>query len=300
LLVYQNAMRQMNEIDNTVLIAASGLPRGSAYRTLRNSREHLLDLFRKNSEEQYFIHPLIASTEQKSIAAHVPALRTCATENQYQSQLNQVFGMLHLHDSGMSDDVISSEIGISLEMVTKIIETANHLSIQIGYGADSNGVAIRLAPVKPKKGAESAFKSQLSQRLAILMQNDPELLKRGTQIYFNCFNRHKKDVVFKSIAEIEYAKTYVAFLKAMGVGPSQVQLVVRSKSQKNQQLQEWKDLLNVPRAYKIKRICPPNKSKLSYSNWLGIQALSELGIPHYEVFSGTMLLAAIIFEMHGE
>lgn len=122
------------------------------------------------------------------------------------------------------------------------------------------------------------------------------MLASGLQIYFDCFNRQKKDVVFKGEREVERAKIYLGFLKQLSFSIQQIQIVMRTPSTNSAPLKKWKKALGLPDSVKAKFIASPNNTKGAYSTWLGIQALSIDGRSHHVLIGGIFMLVKVVID----
>jgi hypothetical protein len=190
---------------------------------------------------------------------------------------------------------IARELNISKETVEQLIEFSTPLADQLGLSIFKDGKRERLAPPKAKQGPELQFHKLLVTALHDLYQRNPTLLASGLMIYFDCFNRQKKDVVFKGEGEVERAKIYLGFLKQLSFSTHQIQ-IVRTISTNSAPLKKWKKALGLPDSVKVKFIASPNNTKGAYSAWLGIQALSIDGRSHHVLIGGIFMLVKVVID----
>ena len=296
LLVYGCAKRDVSKLENPIWVSASGLPQRNAYRHLNGSIDNLLRAVRKKWPERYVIHPSSAGhTVHGQTDKNITGSKSQKSQNQYADAfvagLNQIWSVLHLYDSEIQLEGISRELNIPLKSIEEIVEFSRPLAHQLGLGFFKDGKRERLAPPRAKQGTESRLHDQLIPALHGLLQNDKVLLASGLQIYFDHFNRQKKDVVFKSVKEVGLAKTYLSFLKHIGISSDQIQIVMRTEPGNTAPLRKWEKALCLTTSVKVKFIAPPNCDKGAYSNWLGIQALSKDGRSHHILIGGIFLLA---------
>lgn len=295
LLVYGCAKRDAYKLEKPIWVSASGLPQRNAYRHLNGSIDHLLKAVRKKWPERYAIHlsnagHIVHGQANKNVTGSKSQKSQRQDASPFASELNQIWSVLHLYDSEIQLEDISRELNIPLKAIEEIVEFSKPLAHQLGLGFFKDGKRERLAPLRAKQGPESRLYDQLVPALHGLRQNDEVLLASGLQIYFDHFNRQKKDVVFKSAKEIGLAKTYLNFLKQIGFSSDQIQIVIRTESSNSVPFKKWKKDLCLPNSVKAKFIAPPNSTKGAYSNWVGIQALSKDGRSHHVLIGGIFLL----------
>lgn len=295
LLVYGCAKRDAYKLEKPIWVSASGLPQRNAYRHLNGSIDNLLKAVRKKWPERYAMHS--SDTGQSVyVESNKNATGSKSQKNRHQdasafaSRLSQIWSVLHLYDSKIRLKDISRELNTPQKAIEEIVEFSKPLAHQLGLGIFKDEKRERLAPPKAKQGPELYLYNQLVPALHGLYQNDQVLLASGLQIYFDHFNRQKKDVVFKSAKEIGLAKTYLNFLKQIGFSSDQIQIVIRTESSNSVPFKKWKKDLCLPNSVKAKFIAPPNSTKGAYSNWVGIQALSKDGRSHHVLIGGIFLL----------
>lgn len=295
LLVYGCAKRDISKLEKSIWVSASGLPQRNAYRHLNGSIDHLLKAVRKKWPERYAIHSsnaghIVHGQANKNVTGSKSQKSQRQDASPFASELNQIWSVLHLYDSEIQLKDISRELNIPLKAIEEIVEFSKPLAHQLGLGIFKDGKRERLAPPRAKQGPESRFYDQLVPALHGLRQSDEVLLASGLQIYFNHFNRQKKDVVFKSAKDVGYAKIYLDFLKHIGFSSDQIQIVMRTEPGNTTPLKKWRKTLCLATSVKVKFIAPPNSTKGAYSNWLGIQALSKDWRSHHVLIGGIFLL----------
>jgi hypothetical protein len=302
LLVYGCAKRDISKLEKTIWVSASGLARRNAYRHLNISIDNLLQAVRKSSPKRYAMPSDNGSRLSGNINGKVHATRTQRIQmkdaDAFATGLRRIWSILHLYDSNIQSEEIAGEMKRQKKEIEDVIESAKPLSLQLGL-RQINSKRGRLTPPKPKQGPETSLTNQLIPALHVLLQNNPAILSSGLQIYFEHFNRQKKDVVFKSTKEIDQVKTYLDFLKKIGFHGSQIQIVMRASSGYLEQFQKWKKNLRLPDSVKVKSVASPNSNKEAYSNWIGIQALSSEGGSHHTLIGGIFLLAKLWLEVNG-
>lgn len=300
LLVYGCARRDVANVGKPILICASGFPERNGYRHLNGSIDGLLKAVRNKWPEKYATYaPSVrqhVNSEPKTLDAEKESKKSNNQNFDTFLALDKLWGVLHLHDSKIQHEDIARELNISKETVEQLIELSTPLADKLGLSLFKDGKRERLAPPKAKQGPELQFHKLLVTALHDLYQKNPTLLASGLQIYFDCFNRQKKDVVFKGEREVERAKIYLGFLKQLSFSIQQIQIVMRTPSTNSAPLKKWKKALGLPDSVKAKFIASPNNTKGAYSTWLGIQALSIDGRSHHVLIGGIFMLVKVVID----
>jgi integrase len=299
LLVYGCARRDVSNVDRLVLVSASGLLQRNAYRHLNNSMDSLLKAARNKWQMKHTVH-LPATEQRKGSVQHSAESKSSRKSDQgikdFKVSLDKLRSVLHLYDNHIQDVDIARELNMSIDVIRKFIELTKPLALQLGIGDFKDGKCERIAPPKVNKGSESSLYDDLVSAVYGLLQKNSQLLMAGLRIYFDCFNRQKKDVVFKGEKDIELAKIYLAFLKQIGISTHRIQLVVRSNPDNTESLEKWKGALNLPDTIKVKYVASPNITKATYSSWLGIQIFSTKGRSHHVFVGGVFMLIKVVVD----
>lgn len=141
-------------------------------------------------------------------------------------------------------------------------------------GRKKGGVpcAYRLRQRKLTLSPEGLFNA-----LGTLRQDDADLFEAGTRIFLENYNAQHCDVVFRGEKAAQDLRTYLTFLKTIGLTGKSVRFIHRVKPSLPAET-TWaaKLVIQFNPAASIKTVAPPNKVKAqSYAKWLGVQLIDE-------------------------
>lgn len=110
-----------------------------------------------------------------------------------------------------------------------------------------------------------------------LHAEDADLFDRGTRIFLENYNPQHCDVVFRGKKAAQDLRTYLTFLRKIGLPDSSIRFIHRVAPPFAAET-TWATKLTTQfhSAASIKTVAPPNKAKTqSYAKWLGVQLIDE-------------------------
>lgn len=149
------------------------------------------------------------------------------------------------------------------------------------------GAGLEAIPGRKKDGVPNVYRLRqrkllmhpeaLFNALLKLRKDDPDLFDRGTRIFLENYNAQHCDVVFRGEKTAQDLRTYLTFLKTIGLTGKSVQFVHRvTPSLPAETSWAAKLMTKFNPAASIKTVTLPNKAKAqSYAKWLGVQLIDE-------------------------
>lgn len=285
------ASRESKSIEDQVLVAASGLPKSTAYENIAQNIQLLLSRIRqKNRLKQAVsnVQPRRRGPPRKEESAEI--------EKQWIPFQLQLDVLAILSKPNATRQSACEALQIPLELVDRIAES---IKLQGGRFSvyDQDG-KVANPPLLPHTKQAREFFVALEARLKRLFACDRELYEKGIGIHLSHVVLQKFDVQFSGKGEFQLLKRYLKFLKSLDIMESQLKWVFRQKDTLN--IPGWCDINRLPLIpASAKRIAPPKPEKAKeFSDTIGVQILShenDNGFGKYFV-SSILLASAMLFK----
>lgn len=261
------ASRESKAIEDQVLVAASGLPKSTAYENLAKNIQLLVRRTRqKNRQEQAAVNrqPGRRGAPRKEESAEI--------EKQWIPFQLQMDVLAILSKPDATSHSASDALQIPLELVDRIVESIKLRGSRFAV-SDQDG-KVRNPPRPPHTTQEQALFVALEARLKRLFACDRDLYEKGIEIHLSHVVLQKFDVRFRGKDEFQLLKRYLKFLKALDVLESQLMWVLRQKD--TMDFPGWCDINRLPLIPTTsKRITPPKPEKAEFfADTIGVQMLA--------------------------
>lgn len=274
-----------SRLPRALLVAASGLNKSSAYDALDRGVGELLRACRKRAQ---------TTANPEAQPARKRGRPRKSTPPVDWLPFDTVMQVLRASIEGnRSPGEISGATGLPEARIEQILGKATTWCACLGIRA-KGGLPARLPLVRTElenralKEFELAFSS-----MAARSQN---LLRIGTQTHLALFNLAKHDVVFHGAKQADFLKNYLKFLSELGLPPERYQWVIRRPERSSTELPAWaSSIISNWAPTRTRRVSPPNLQKsASYSQWVGVQALTADGRSTGRIMAiaGLLLIAA--------
>lgn len=280
------ASRETQLIEQQVLVAASGLPKSTAYENLANGYQQLLIRIRQRNQQQ------AASPNAESRQRGAPRKEESdEISQQWISFQLQLDVLAILAKPGASKQTACDALQVAPALVDRIVEAmtvhGRRFSVIDRQGCPAN------PPLSPRIHEDKEFFFELEKRLKRLYASDPKLFVKGIEIHLSHVVLQKNDVLFQGKDEFQLLKAYLRFMKALGIEAKQLRWVFRQADTMN--FPGWCDLERLPIIpATAKRLAPPKSVKAAeFANSIGVLMLAKQRDDGFGThLITTMLLAA--------
>ncbi|MCB1954120.1 MAG: site-specific integrase [Rhodocyclaceae bacterium] len=287
------AAREVRLVDSSVLVAASGLSSSAAYEALGRGIDTLLTSCRQKVMRS--THPP-AESAPPAITSRGRGRPRKAPPHEAPGwiSLERVLEVLHLgFDRKFDAGAIADIVAITAAEVETMLASGRKWAPQLAL-TDAQGEVS--APHTFRGDAERAFLRRIEPLLADMRDRAPGLYRSGLELHLENLDRKTWDTVFHGKAYQAELKTYLRFLKSLGLDAAEFQWVVRhppTDQPPRLLLPNWAN-----RAYPkwspehVRRIGPLNLERhRGYADWAGIQAIDTDGLARGKLI-GTILYIA--------
>jgi hypothetical protein len=274
------------DIDRSILIAASSLHKSQGYSHLTQDLENLVSASRSHD------------FPKDSALGKAPESETSNTTKSTQwIPFKTARGVINLVLEGSNEDDIGKKLGISpamvLQMIEKAVQYGSKLGISSGIQKKTEPGRLIAKPKIPPRGQQTSRMLALEKRLVEVLATDAGLFHDGVTIHMENLDRRWLDVAFHSENERAKLLRYLAFFKALELPTDYFSWTNRSKE--HLFLPEWCSSLSEELDWSPKRITQiaPSNTADSFLTWAGIRMESENSRSHGNVFATAIFLAIV-------
>ena len=247
-------------------LAVSTIPRSTAFSWKKKSRAKKHALLQELVEHAYNeacpTQMVTAKRGRPRKEAHSPIVQSVSFE--------QLFIAYQQVDQGeLSLERIAEQLKLDISLLQRI-EVG--LEAVPGRKKDRAPTVYRLRQRQLHVPPDTLFNALLT-----LHQKDASLFYRGTRIFLQNYNAQHCDVVFRGEKAAQDLRTYLTFLRKIGLPDSSIRFIHRVAPPFAAET-TWATKLTTQfhSAASIKTVAPPNKAKTqSYAKWLGVQLIDE-------------------------
>lgn len=267
---------------------------GAHYSRLSGLPESTISESRTQKSERYPIPALRRKYANRFLACSpitpVKGRPGRPAESKHWTPLESVQQILEFWNEGQRDiEQLSVLTAVQPEAVATITATAKAYYSEKGHNDDLVRIPV---PLPPKGDRERAFRIWLEERLQTSVRMRPQVTKKGLWIHICNFQKDYQDVAFKGKKDFAAAKTYLRFLRALGIDDKHLRLVIRSTAEEETLETIWRQKLGISNLAKT-IFRPKNNGRNAYREWLGIQILDPVAEePRLKVTFTSFILAA--------
>ena len=269
----------------SILVAASGKPKETAYRWLRNGFEAYL----KGVRRQYGGAPGQTKSLSRAINPDL-VIDIDIVDKIAIDRVNQVKQALLLYSKfELSADDLAQRFNTTSKDIQICIDAAKALQAIRTNGPRSGRRFLfqdykdyfchkqtTLCPKEPRRQSDKALAESLITRLSALSKREFNLYAKGLTIFKNNTWSTKYQLVLKTDEEV---RDYLTFLDALNIPKSQIKLILlhgkrASETYIKNGLRYWESAIPTSRSYQWNKHTSTDGARMSEYGWLGINILN--------------------------
>lgn len=262
------AARETRSVEDQVLIAASGLPKSTAYENLAQDAQQLVRRVRQKHRQQ--ATKATKATRGRGAPRKEDADIIAKHWIPFQTQLD---ALAILSKSEVSRETLIQVLEIEPEQLEQIENTMRTRGKRFAVTNKDGMIANPLRMPLDKK--ERVLFWELEAKLKRLFSCDRDLFGKGIEIHLSHVVLQKFDVKFSGKEEFQLLKRYLKFLRALDITASQLKWVFRQKDSSD--LPVWCNLAVLPLIPTTgKRLAPPKQENAkAFADTVGVQMLTQ-------------------------
>jgi integrase len=269
LLQFEAVQQHCPELQRGVLVAASGLPKSTAHDRLARSLGSLVEATREATMAK--LVPM-----QPPWPVHDPLEMSSPRWNR-----DKVRSVLAAYlESGQPAATIADCFGITPDQLDRMVRTSAELGPLFGeplQAALAPNLGTTCCPPRGRLGvSQRAMANELFDSAHELFKRDARLCMMGVRLHLQHYTKDVHDIAF---TEPDPLRTYVEFLRALGIEPARVRVCLRRANALDHDLPAWAcDQLGPYGSSLIWCIRPRSlESAVGYSRWLGLKIFDSDG-----------------------